>query len=70
MEVYGMAEVLHSERTSRKIDSGSMRDIKNNSNVGNVTAQLFNKYGITVLTITGLNKFIKGYTGIFPVGKI
>jgi hypothetical protein len=30
MEVYGMAEVLLSETTLRKIDSGSMRDIKRN----------------------------------------
>jgi len=45
MEVYGMAEVLVCERTPRKIDSGSMRDIKRNSSVGTVIAQLFNKQG-------------------------
>jgi len=41
MEVYGMAEVLVRERTPRKIDGGSMRDIKRNSSVGTVIAQLF-----------------------------
>jgi len=70
MEVYEMAEVLLCERTPRKIDSGSMRDIKRNSSVGTVIAQLFNKYGIIILNITGLNTFIKGYAGIFPVGHI
>ena len=65
-----MAEVLLSERTPRKIDRGSMRDIKRNSSVGTVIAQLFNKYVIIILTITGLIKFIKGYAGIFPVGHI
>ena len=70
MEVYGIAEVLHGDRTPRKMASGSMRDIKRNSSVGTVIAQLFNKYVINILTITGLNKFIKGYAGIFPVGHI
>jgi hypothetical protein len=69
-EIYGMAEVLLSLRTPRKIDSGSMRDIKCNSSVGTVTAQLFNKYGIIILNITGLNNFIKGSAAIFTVGHI
>jgi hypothetical protein len=70
VEDYGIAEVLLSQRAPRKIDSGSMRDIKRNSSVGTVIAQLFNKYGIIILTVTGLNKFIKGYAAIFPVGHI
>jgi hypothetical protein len=59
MEVYGMADVVLSKRTPRKIDSGNMSDIKRNSSVGTVIARLFNKYGIIILTVTGLNKYIK-----------